>query len=138
MKSQQYYPYSTIYTLKITWTIRMQKKTIWEKGTFVFHIVNFPFLDDDVPLVPSYGVYISQFIVPFARICNNVSGFNNVNLVRTEKKPFTPNLTYLNLLKIIRKGCDLATTVYYFRHVYFARKYNLVRTCTNKYRRSRN
>jgi hypothetical protein len=55
--------------------------------------------------------------------------------VRTEKKPFTPNLTYLNLLKIIRKGCDLATTVYYFRHVYFARKYNLVRTCTNKQER---
>ena len=67
MKSQQYYPYSTIYTLKITWTILMQKKTIWEKGTSVFHIVNFPFLDGDVPLIPSYSVYISQFIFPFAR-----------------------------------------------------------------------
>ena len=70
----------------------MLKKTIWEKGTFVFHIVNFPFLNGDVPLVPSYGVYISQFIVPFARICNNVSDFNYRNLVKTEKNPFTPRI----------------------------------------------
>jgi hypothetical protein len=49
-----------------------KKKQYGEKGTSVFHIVNFPFLDDDVPLVPSYSVYISQFIVTFARICNNV------------------------------------------------------------------
>ena len=97
MKSQQSYPYSTTYILKITWTILMQKKTIWEKGTSVFHIVNFPFLDDAVPLVPSYSVYISQFIVPFARICNNASGFNNRNRVRTEKNTFAVNLTYLNL-----------------------------------------
>jgi len=64
----------------------MPKKNNMGKGTFVFHIVNFPFLDGDVPLVPSYNVYISQFIVPFACICINVSGFNNRNLVRTEKK----------------------------------------------------
>ena len=27
-----------------------------------FEIVNFPFLDGDVPCSPSYGVYISQLI----------------------------------------------------------------------------
>ena len=33
-----------------------------------FPIVNFPFLDSDIPLAPSYGVYISQ-LVRFCRIC---------------------------------------------------------------------
>ena len=33
-------------------------------------IVNFPFLDGDVPRSPSYGVYISQ-LIRFARVCSN-------------------------------------------------------------------
>ena len=45
---------------------------------FDFEIVNFPFLDGDVPRSPSYGVYISQFI-RFARVCSNVDEFNNRN-----------------------------------------------------------
>ena len=28
----------------------------------IFEIVNFPFLDGDIPRSPSYGVYISQLI----------------------------------------------------------------------------
>ena len=31
-----------------------------KRDDFVFEIVNFPFLDDDVPRAASYGVYISQ------------------------------------------------------------------------------
>ena len=46
---------------------------------FNFEIVNFPFLDGDVPHLPSYGVYISQLIC-FARVCSNVNDFNNRNL----------------------------------------------------------
>ena len=37
-----------------------------------FDIVNFPFLDGDVPRRTSYGVYISQ-LIRFARISSNVS-----------------------------------------------------------------
>jgi len=40
-------------------------------------------LDGDVPLVPSYGVYISR-LVRFVCICYNVSDFNAHNLVITE------------------------------------------------------
>ena len=43
-----------------------------------FKIVNFPFLDEDVTRFPTYGVYISQ-LVRFARVCSNVSDFNNRN-----------------------------------------------------------
>ena len=46
---------------------------IYEKGDdFDFDIVNFPFLDGDVPRRPSYGVYISQ-VTRFARVCSQYS-----------------------------------------------------------------
>ena len=51
---------------------------------FNFEIVNFPFLDKDVPRSPSYGVYISQ-LIRFARVCSNVDDFNNINLFLTAK-----------------------------------------------------
>ena len=38
-------------------------------------MVNFPFLDGDVPRRASYGVYISQLIM-FARGCNRVADLN--------------------------------------------------------------
>jgi hypothetical protein len=44
-------------------------------------IVNFPFLFGDVLLILSYGVYVSQ-LVRFARICNNISDFNNFSVLR--------------------------------------------------------
>ena len=47
-------------------------------------LVNFPFLDGDVPRSPSYGVYISQ-LIRFARVCSNVDDFNNRNLLLTAK-----------------------------------------------------
>ena len=37
-----------------------------KRDDFAFNIVNFPFLDSDVPRRPSYGVYISQ-LIRFAR-----------------------------------------------------------------------
>ena len=45
---------------------------------FNFEIVNFPFLDGDVPHRPSYGVYISQ-LNRFARASSHVTAFNNRN-----------------------------------------------------------
>ena len=40
-----------------------------------FDIVNFPFLDGDIPRSTSYGVYISQ-IIRFARLSSYVTDFN--------------------------------------------------------------
>ena len=48
------------------------------------YIVNFSFLDGDVPRSPSYGVYISQ-LIRFARVYSNVCDFNNRNLFLTAK-----------------------------------------------------
>ena len=43
-----------------------------------FDIVNFPFLDGDVPQRTSYGVYIFQ-LIRFARASSNVSDFDYRN-----------------------------------------------------------
>ena len=45
---------------------------------FDFEIVNFPFLDGDVPRSTSYGVYISQ-LIRFARASSYVADFNTRN-----------------------------------------------------------
>ena len=55
-----------------------------KRDDFDFDIVNFPFLDDDVPRRPSYGVYISQ-LIRFARVCSHVDDFNTRNKCLTAK-----------------------------------------------------
>ena len=51
---------------------------------FDFGIVNFPFLDGDVPQRTSYGVYISQHI-GFTRGSSNFNDFNCHNKALTFK-----------------------------------------------------
>ena len=51
---------------------------------FDIHVVNFPFLDGDVPGFTSYGVYISQ-LIRFARVSSNVADFNARNKSLTAK-----------------------------------------------------
>ena len=51
---------------------------------FDFDIVNFSFLDGDVPRRPSYGVYISQ-LIRFARVCSHADFFNTRNKCSTAK-----------------------------------------------------
>ena len=55
-----------------------------KRDDFDFEIVNFPFLDGDVPRFTSYGVYISQ-LVCFARASSIVAGFNTHNKLLTQK-----------------------------------------------------
>ena len=47
-------------------------------------ILNFPFLDGDVPRSTSYGVYISQ-LIRFARASSYVADFNTRNKLLTQK-----------------------------------------------------
>ena len=55
-----------------------------KRDDFDFDIVNFPFLDGDVPRSTSYGVYISQ-LIRFARVSSHVDDFNTRNKVLTAK-----------------------------------------------------
>ena len=55
-----------------------------KRDNFDFEIVNFPFLDGDVPRSTSYGVYISQ-IIRFARASSYVADFNTRNELFNQK-----------------------------------------------------
>ena len=46
-----------------------------KRDDFGFDIVNFPFLDGDVPRSTSYGVYIYP-LIRFARVSSSVPDFN--------------------------------------------------------------
>ena len=50
---------------------------------FDFDIVNFPFLDGDVPRSISFGVYISQ-LIRFARASSYAADFNTRNKLLTQ------------------------------------------------------
>ena len=56
----------------------VKTKIFHKRDDFDFDIVNFLFLDGDVPRSASYGVYISQ-LIRFARISSHVDGFNTRN-----------------------------------------------------------
>ena len=62
----------------------VSSKIYYKRDDFEFDIVNFPFLDGDVPRRPSYGVYISQ-LIRFARVCSHVDDFNTHNKCLTAK-----------------------------------------------------
>ena len=55
-----------------------------KRDDFDFEIVNFPFLDGDVPHSTSYGVYISQ-LIRFARASSHVADINTRNKLFTQK-----------------------------------------------------
>ena len=93
----------------------VSSKTYDKRDDFNFKIVNFPFLDGDVPRVPSYGVYIS-LLVPFARVCSNVDDFNNRNLILTAKL-LKQGYRYHKIRKAFSK--------FYHRHSELIVKYNI-------------
>ena len=51
-----------------------------KRDAFDFDIVNFPFLDGDVPRTTSYGVNISQ-LIRFARLSSHLADFNARNRI---------------------------------------------------------
>ena len=55
-----------------------------KRDDFEFDIVNFPFLDGDVPRTTSYGVYISQ-LTRFAIVSSHLADFNARNRNLTAK-----------------------------------------------------
>ena len=70
--------------LSISYDIIVSTKIYDKRDDFDFEIVNFPFLDGDVPRSTSYGVYISQ-LIRFARASSYVADFNTRNKLSTQK-----------------------------------------------------
>ena len=86
-----------------------------KRDDFDFDIVNFPFLDGDVPRRASYGVYISQ-LIRLARVCNHVTDFNARNKSLTAKL-LQQGYRYHKLRKTFSK--------FYRRHYELISKYNV-------------
>ena len=85
-----------------------------KRDDFDFQIVNYPYLDGDVPRATSYGVYISQ-LIRFARACSSVEDFNIRNLTITEKL-LHQGYRFHKLRKSFSK--------FYYRNVTLLEKYN--------------
>ena len=83
--------------------------------TFDFDIVNFPFLDGDVPRSTSYGVYISK-LIRFARVSSHVVNFNARNKSLTAKL-LQQGYWYHKLRKTFSK--------FYRRHYELVSKFNV-------------
>ena len=62
----------------------VKTKVFDKRDDFDSDIVNFPFLDGDVPRSTSYGVYISH-LIRFARVSSHADDFNTRNKVLTAK-----------------------------------------------------
>ena len=86
-----------------------------KRDDFDFDIVNFPFLDGDVPRRTSYGVYISQ-LIRFARASSTVSDFSCRNKALTVKL-LKQGYRYHKLRKVFSK--------FYRRHSELVGKYNV-------------
>ena len=86
-----------------------------KRDDFDFDIVNFPFLDGDVPRSASYGVYISQ-LIRFARVSSHVDDFNTRNKDLTAKL-LRQGYRYHKLRKEFSK--------FYRRHFDIVSKYNV-------------
>ena len=84
-----------------------------KRDDFDFDIVNFPFLDGDVPRSTSYGVYISQ-LIRFARVSSHVVDFNARN------KSLTANFSNRAIGKL-RK----TFSKFYRRHYELVSKFNV-------------
>ena len=67
-----------------------------------FDIVNFPFLDGDIPRATAYGVYISQ-LIRFARaiFSSHVADFNTKNQILTAKLLKQGYRYHKNVFKIL-------------------------------------
>ena len=86
-----------------------------KRDDFDFDIVNFPFLDGDVPRRPSYGLYISQ-LIRFARVCSHVDDFNTGHKYLTAKL-LKQGYRYHKLRKAFSK--------FYRRHYELISKFNV-------------
>ena len=102
--------------LHLTISNRFVSSKIYDKrDDFDFDIVNFPFLDGDVPRSTSYGVYISQ-LNSVSRVSSHVADFNARNKSLTAKLP-QQGYRYHKLRKAFYK--------FYRRHYELVSKFNV-------------
>ena len=86
-----------------------------KRDDFDFDIINFPFLDGEVPRCTAHGVYISQ-LIRFARASSNLCDFNCCNKALSAKL-LRQGYRYFKLRKAFSK--------FYRRHCALVEKYSV-------------
>ena len=81
-----------------------------KRDDFDFDIVNFPFLDGDVPRSTSYGVYISQ-LIRFARVSIHVDDFNTRKVLTAKllRQGYSHNTIRKAFSKLYRRHFDIVS-----------------------------
>ena len=88
--------------------------TVYDKrDDFNFKIVNFPYMDSNIPAGPAYGVYISQ-LVRIGRICDKYEEFTKRNLLITTR--------------LMRQGFRYTRLVFSFKK-FFVKYIHLLNKC---------
>jgi len=68
----------------INCTLQLKTKFYDKRDDFNFPIVNYPFLDSNIPPSPAYGVYMLQ-LNRYSRTCNSYQDFLNRSVLLTRK-----------------------------------------------------
>ena len=76
-------------------------KTYDKRDDFSFEIINYPYLESNIPRSPAYGVYVSR-LVAFARTCSDISDFTYRHDLLA-KKLITQGYTIKYLRKVFVK-----------------------------------
>ena len=86
-----------------------------KRDAFKFYIVNYPFLDSNIPTKPAYGVYLSQ-LVRIGRICDKYADFKNRHLMLT-RRLLKQGYRYDHLCSCFKR--------FYNKHVDISTKYKI-------------
>ena len=86
-----------------------------KRDAFKFYIVNYPFLDSNIPTKPAYGVYISQ-LVRIGRICDKYADFKDRYLMLT-RRLLKQGYRYDHLCSCFKR--------FYNKHVDISTKYKI-------------
>ena len=75
----------------MTYIFHISQRSHWLKekhydkcDDFTFPMVNFPFISSNIPVLPAYGVYMSQ-LIRYSRSCAQYSDFLDRTLLLTQK-----------------------------------------------------
>ena len=87
----------------------LQCKTYDKRDDFTFEIINYPYLDSNIPRGPAYGVYVSR-LVAFGRTCSNFSDFayrHDLLTTKLMKQGYTVKYLRRVFLKFTHKQREL-------------------------------
>ena len=74
---------SLLLTLTFTFKSTLKTKLYDKRDDFTLPIVNFPFINSNIPASPAYGVYIS-LLIRYSRVCAHYSDFLDIPQLLTQ------------------------------------------------------